>query len=328
MAGKDYYKILGIDRKASDKEIKQAYRRLARKHHPDLNPDDKEAESRFKEINTAYQVLSDPEKRKKYDRYGDQWEHADQFAGSGGQERVKWDFGQGGTRFQYGDVGDFDDILSSLFGGAAAGPRMRRGPQRGQDVESTIEVTLDEAYHGSKRLIQLQTGEPCPTCGGTGGVGNRTCTACNGAGSTMSPRRLEVKIPSGVKDGSRIRIAGEGGPGHAGGRRGDLYLVVKLLPHRTFERKGDDLYTDVPVPLATAMLGGEVELPTLNGNLSLKIPAETQNGRVFRLAGKGMPGLGGKKYGSLFAKAKVVLPTDLTDEERKLFEKLRSLRPT
>ncbi|MFO7712615.1 MAG: J domain-containing protein [Dehalococcoidia bacterium] len=327
MAKQDYYKTLGVDRKASDKDIKQAYRRLARKHHPDLNPDDKQAESRFKEINAAYQVLSDPEKRKKYDQYGDQWEHADQFARAGGQEGVRWDSGRGGTAFEYGDIGDFGDILSNLFGGSAAGRGMRRGPQRGQDVESTIEVTLEEAYHGSTRLIQLQTGEICSSCGGTGRVGNRTCTACSGAGSRTSPRRLEVKIPVGVKDGSRIRIAGEGGSGHAGGGRGDLYLMVKLVPHRLFERKGDDLYADAPVPLATAMLGGEIMLPTLNGNLSLKIPAETQNGKVFRLAGKGMPGLGGKKYGSLFARAKVVLPTDLTEEERKLFEKLRSLRP-
>lgn len=326
MAGKDYYQVLGVNRNASDKEIKQAYRRLARKHHPDLNPNDKAAEARFKEINAAYQVLSDAEKRKKYDQYGDQWEHADQFARAGGQERVRWDSGKGGTGFQYNDIGDFGDILSSLFGDSAAGSRMRRGPQRGQDMESTIEVSLEEAYHGSTRLIQLQAVEPCATCGGTGSVGNRICTVCNGAGGKMSPRRLEVKIPPGVREGSRIRVAGAGGPGGAGGK-GDLYLVVKLLPHKLFECKGDDLYIDVSVPLTTAMLGGEVRLPTLNGNLSLKIPAETQNGKVFRLAGKGMPGLGSAKHGSMFARATVVLPSKLTEEERKLFERLRSLRP-
>ena len=327
MAGKDYYQILGLNRSASDKEIKQAYRRLARKHHPDLNPDDKSAEARFKEINAAYQVLSDAEKRKKYDQFGDRWEYADQFAKSGGQERVRRDFSTGGTAFEYGNVGDFGDILSSLFGGSTAGSRMRRGPRRGQDIESTIEVTLEEAYHGSTRLLQLQSVEPCATCGGTGRVGNRGCTVCHGAGGKMNPRRLEVKIPAGVREGSRIRIAGEGGSGNAGGNKGDLYLVVKLLPHKLFERRGDDLYSEVPVPLTTAMLGGEVTLPTLNGNLSLRIPAETQNGKVFRLAGKGMPGLGGTKYGSMFANAKVVLPAKLTEEERKLFEKLRSLRP-
>jgi molecular chaperone DnaJ len=325
MAGKDYYQILGVSRNASEKEIKQAYRRLARKHHPDLNPNDKSAEAKFKEINAAYEVLSNPEKRKKYDQFGDQWEYAEQFAKSGGQERVRWDFGRGGTAFEYGDLGGFGDIFSSLFGDAGRGFRTR-GPQRGQNIESPIEVTLEEAYHGSTRVIQLQTQEPCTACGGTGRVGNRVCTICNGSGGKVNPKRLEVKIPAGVRDGSRIRIAGEGGPGHAGGNKGDIYLVAKVLPHKLFERKGDDLYTEVSVPLATAMLGGEVRLPTLNGSLSLKIPPETQNGKVFRMAGKGMPQLGNNKYGNMFAKVKVVLPTNLTEEERKLFERLRSLR--
>jgi len=327
MAGKDYYQILGVNRNASEKEIKQAFRRLARKYHPDLNSGDKSAEAKFKEINAAYEVLSNPEKRKKYNQFGEQWEYADQFAKSGGQERVRWDFGKGGTTFEYGDLSGFGDIFSSLFGDSGKGSRMR-GPRRGQDIESTIEVSLEEAYHGSKRVIQLQTEEPCTACGGTGRVGNRVCTICNGAGGKVIPRRLEVKIPAGVRDGSRIRIAGEGVPGRAGGKKGNLYLVAKVLPHKLFERKGDDLYTEVSVPLATAMLGGEVRLPTLNGNLSLKIPPETQNGRVFRMAGKGMPQLGNSKYGNMFAKVKVVLPTNLTEEEKKLFEKLRSLRPT
>ncbi len=328
MAGKDYYNILGVSRNASEKEIKQAYRRLARKHHPDLNPNDKSAEAKFKEINAAYEVLSNPEKRKKYDQFGDQWEHAEQFAKSGAQERVRGDFGRGGKTFEYGDVGDFGDIFSSFFGDSGIGSRMRRGPQRGQDIESPIEVSLEEAYLGSTRVIQFQIVEPCAACGGTGKVGNRVCTICNSTGQNISPKRLEVKIPAGVKDGSRIRIAGEGGPGRAGGNKGDLYLIAKVLPHKLFERKGDDLYTEVSVSLATAMLGGEVKLPTLNGNLSLKIPPETQNGKVFRLAGKGMPQLGNKGYGNMFAKVKVVLPTNLTEEERKMFERLRSLRPT
>jgi len=327
MAGKDYYQILGVSRNASEKEIKQAYRRLARKHHPDLNPGDKSAEAKFKEINAAYEVLSNPEKRKKYDQFGEQWEHAEQFAKSGGQERVRWDFGRGGTTFEYGDLSDFGGIFSSLFGDSGAGSKMR-GPRRGQDIESTIEVNLEEAHHGSTRVIQLQTEEPCTACGGTGRVGNRVCTMCNGAGGKIIPKRLEVKIPAGVRDGSRIRIAGEGVSGRAGGKKGDLYLVAKVLPHKLFERKGDDLYTEVSVPLATVMLGGEVRLPTLNGNLSLKIPPETQNGRVFRMAGKGMPQLGNSNYGNMFVKVKVVLPTNLTEEEKKLFERLRSLRPT
>lgn len=328
MAGKDYYEILGVGRNASEKEIKQAYRSLARKHHPDINPGDKSAEAKFKEINAAYEVLSNPEKRKKYDQFGEQWEYADQFAKSGGQERVRWDFGRGGTSFEYGDLSGFGDIFSSLFGDAGIGSRAKRGPRHGQDIESPIEVTLEEAYHGSTRLMQLQTEEPCTACGGTGRVGNRVCTICGGAGVKLNPRRLEVKIPAGVRDGSRIRIAGEGGPGLAGGKKGDLYLVVKVLTHKLFERKGDDLYAEISVPLATAILGGEVRLPTLNGNISLSIPPETQNGKAFRLAGKGMPQLGNNKYGNMFAKVKVVLPTKLTEEEKKLFEKLRSLRPT
>jgi molecular chaperone DnaJ len=327
MAGKDYYQILGVNRNASEKEIKQAFRRLARKYHPDLNSGDKSAEAKFKEINAAYEVLSNPEKRKKYDQFGEQWEYADQFAKSGGQERVRWDFGKGGTTFEYGDLSGFGDILSSLFGDSGLGSRMRRGPRRGQDIESPVEVTLEEAYHGSTRMMQLQAQEPCTACGGTGRVGNRVCTICNGAGGKITPKRLEVKIPAGVRDGSRIRIAGEGGSGLAGGSKGDLYLVVKVLPHKLFERKGDDLYTEVSVPLATAILGGEVRLPTLNGNLSLKIPPETQNSKVFRLAGKGMPQLGNSKHGNMFAKVKVILPTNLTEEEKKLFERLRSLRP-
>jgi len=327
MAGQDYYQILGVNKNASEKEIKQAYRRLARKHHPDLNPGDKSAEARFKEMNVAYEVLSNPEKRKKYDQFGDQWEYAEQFAKAGGQQGVRWDSGKGGTTFEYGDASGLGDIFSSLFGDAGMGSRMRRGPQRGQDLESPVEVSLEEAYHGSRRVIQLQTTEPCTACGGTGRVGNRVCTICNGAGGKIIPKRLEVKIPTGVRDGSRIRIAGEGGSGLAGGSKGDLYLVVKVLPHKLFERKGDDLHTEVSVPLTTAILGGEVRLPTLKGNISLKIPPETQNGKVFRLAGKGMPRLGNANYGSMFAKVKVVLPTNLTAEEKKLFEGLQSLRP-
>jgi molecular chaperone DnaJ len=326
MASKDYYQVLGLNRNASEKEIKQAYRRLARKHHPDLNPGDKSAEARFKEMNAAYEVLSNPEKRKKYDQFGDQWEYADQFAKGGGEQGMRWDAGKGGTAFEYGDVSGLGDIFSSLFGDAGMGSRIRRGPQRGQDLESPVEISLEEAYHGSKRVIQLQVTEPCTACGGTGRVGNRVCTMCSGSGGKVTPRRLEVKIPPGVKDGSRIRMAGEGAPGRAGGSKGDLYLVVRVLPHKVFERKGNDLYTEVPVPLATAVLGGEIQLPTLDGRLSLKIPPETQNGKVFRLAGKGMPQLGNAKYGNMFAKISVVLPTNLTEEEKRLFERLRSLR--
>ena len=327
MTGKDYYQILGIQRNATEKEIKQAFRRLARKHHPDLNPGNKSAEAKFKEINAAYEVLSDPEKRKKYDQFGDQWQYAEQFAKSG-QENVRWDFNKGSTTSEYGNLSDFSDIFADLFSGFDAGSRMRRQPQHGQNIDYPIEVSLEEAYHGSRRVIQLQIEELCIACGGAGRVGNRVCTICNGAGRKVSPKHLEVKIPAGVKDGSRIRLAGEGGSGRVGGSKGDFYLVVNVQPHQLFERKGDDLYTEVSVPLVTAVLGGETRLPTLNGNIILKVPHETQNGKVFRLAGKGMPQLGDTKYGDMFAKVKVALPTNLTEEEKQLFEKLRSLRPT
>ncbi|MDY7019037.1 MAG: J domain-containing protein [Chloroflexota bacterium] len=328
MASKDYYQILGVKKDATEKEVKQAYRRLARKHHPDLNPNDKSAEAKFKEMNAAYQVLSDPEKRRKYDQYGDQWEYAEQFTKSAGSEGVRHDFARDGATFEYGNVGDLGDIFSQLFGDSDRDSRRRRRPQRGQDIDYPIKITLEEAYHGSKCNIELQTEELCTACGGTGRVGKRTCTICDGTGGKIIPKRLEVKIPAGVKDGSRIRMAGKGGSGLAGGTKGDLYLVVKVLPHQLFERKGEDLYIEVSVPLVTAMLGGEAALPTLNGNLILKIPPETQNSRVFRLAGKGMPQLGSTKHGDMFATVKIVLPTNLNEEEKQLFEKLRSLRPT
>ena len=296
MAGKDYYSILGVERGASEREIKQAYRRLARKHHPDVNPGDKSAEARFKEINEAYEVLSDKEKRQKYDQFGDQWQYADQFAQAGWQQAPFWNFSQGGSRVTFGgdELGSlFDDLLSGFTTGASS---RRAQTRRGRDVEYPVEVTLEEAYHGTSRTISFEGG-----------------------------KRLEVKIPPGVKEGSRVRIAGKGGQGY-GGVRGDLYLVISVKPHRLFERRGDDLYVEVKVPLVVAMLGGEVQVPTLKGKLALKIPPETQNGRAFRLAGQGMPHLGNSVRGDLLAKVNVVLPTNLTQQEKELFKQLGQLR--
>ena len=326
MSGKDYYRTLGVSRNATEKEIKQAYRRLARKYHPDVNLGDKSAEAKFKEINEAYEVLSDSEKRQKYDRFGDQWQYAEQFAKAG--QQAQWDFGKGGTytTFDFGDLGDLGGIFDNLFRGFGTSSRAARRPRKGESVDYPIEVTLEEAYYGAKRVLELRAEELCSVCGGSGRVKNRPCAVCGGSGKAIRPKRLEVKVPPGVKDGSRIRIAGEGSPGY-GGAKGDLYLVVKMLPHKAFERKGDDLYTEVSVPLVTAVLGGEVELATLKGKLTLKIPSETQNGRVFRLARQGMPHLGNSSQGDLFAKVRVVLPTKLTKQERQLFEQLRALRP-
>ena len=326
MASKDYYAILGVSRTATDKEVKQAYRRLARKYHPDVNPGDKSAEARFKEINEAHEVLSDPEKRKKYDRFGDQWQNAEQFAKAG--QGAQRDFGRGGayTTFDFGDLGDLGDIFSGAFQGFGTGAGTARRAARPRSIEHPVDVTLEEAYQGTKRVMQLQAEEPCQTCGGTGRVGRTRCSTCGGSGRLLKPRRLEVKIPAGVRDGSKVRIAGQGGQGY-GGSKGDLYLIVRVLPHQVFERKGDDLHTEIAIPLVTAMLGGEVGVPTLKGKVALKVPPETQNGKVFRLAAQGMPHLNDSSRGDLFAKIKVLLPTRLTPQERQLFEQLRTYRP-
>lgn len=326
MAGKDYYSILGISRNASEREIKQAYRKLARQYHPDVNSGDKSAEAKFKQINEAYEVLSDKEKRRKYDQFGDQWQYADQFAQARRQQTPFRDFSQaGGQSFRFEEA-DLGSLFDGLFGGGIRRRQVR--PRRGKDIRHPIEVTLEEAYHGTKRTITLQTEQPCPDCKGTGLMQNLPCSVCRGLGVVSGVKRLEVKIPSGVKNGSRVRVAGKGEPGYAGGASGDLYLVVSVKPHRLFERKGDDLYVEVAVPLAVAVLGGEVFVPSLKGELALKVPPETQNGRAFRLAGRGMPHLGNSSHGDLLAKVSVVLPTKLSEEEKKLFERLGQLRPS
>jgi molecular chaperone DnaJ len=324
MAGKDYYSILGVSRSASEREIKQAYRKLARQNHPDVNPGDKSAEERFKQINEAHEVLSDPEKRRKYDQFGDQWQYADQFAKAGWQQAPSWDSGQGGATFHFG-ADDLDGLFGDLFGYGTRSRRVR--PRRGRDMESPVEVTLEEAYRGAKRTIALRTEEPCSACKGTGRIQNVPCAACQGSGVVASVKRLEVKIPAGVKDRSRVRITGKGEPGRSGGSSGDLYLVVSVKPHKLFERRGDDLYVDVAVPLTVAVLGGEVQVPTLKGTkLALKIPPETQNGRAFRLVGQGMPHLGNSSRGNLFAKVNVALPKNLSPKEKELFAQLAKLR--
>ena len=323
MAGKDYYATLGVKRGASEKEMRQAYRRLARKLHPDVNPGDKAAEERFKEINAAYEVLSDADKRRKYDLYGDQWQYADQIEEAqrqGGQQWSRRSGPSGGfQQFDLGDLGDLGEVFGGLFGRGHARSR------RGEDVQHGTEVTLDEAYHGTTRVLQLQTEEPCATCSGSGRLMGAVCHVCQGAGVFLRPKRLEVKIPAGVSDGSRVRVAGEGRPGRDG-RRGDLYLVISVRPHGRFQRKGDDLHTEVEVPLLDALLGGEVEVPTLKGKAVLKIPSPTQNGRVFRLAGMGMPKLGASVHGDLFVRVKVALPAELSPQERELLEKLKTMQ--
>lgn len=306
MEYKDYYKILEVDKHADEKEIKQAYRRLARKYHPDVNPNNRAAQERFKEINEAYQVLSDPDKRRKYDALGSNWQAYEQYQRAGGQGPFQW--GSGGAQYRTvtpeefenilgglgEDLGGFSDFFRTFFGGGfeSARPRARRG----QDIEQVIELTLEEAYRGTTRLFQK---------------GNR---------------RLEIKIPAGVKTGSKIRYAGEGAPS-ASGLPGDLYVRVQVAPHPLFERDGDDLRCEIPVDLYTALLGGEVTVPTLKGQLALKIPPETQSGRTFRLAGQGMPKLNEPNaFGDLYAQVRVVLPERLTSAERALFQQLAQMR--
>ncbi|MGB0386900.1 MAG: DnaJ C-terminal domain-containing protein [Ardenticatenaceae bacterium] len=308
MKFQDYYKVLGVAGKADPKEIKRAYRRLARQYHPDINPNDKVAEERFKEINEAYEVLSDPQKRKKYDNFGCDWQRFEQ-SGMGGFDSSQWQQQGNGPYVRYTSTksedinfedlfgnGGFSDVFSSMFGGASerSTPRARRG----QDYEHPLEITLREAYQGTSRVVNREG------------------------------RQLEVKIPAGVKTGSKVRVgSGKGGTGVAGGQAGDLYLLVKVLADPRFEPKGDHLHTEIEIPLYTAMLGGEATVPTLNGNLKLTIPPGTQNGRRFRLRGKGMPKLkGSAEYGDLYATVKVRLPTQLNQQERNLFEQLRNLR--
>jgi molecular chaperone DnaJ len=364
MQYKDYYAVLGVKRDASQKEIKSAYRKLARKFHPDVNPNSKDAEARFKEINEAYEVLSDEEKRKKYDKFGADWE---QYEKMGAQAPGDFDFSRWASQQGYAGAGGgpqsyrtysgsmpggagFSDFFEMLFGqqmgggmggvgggmggvGGGSDPfgRLRTGTRtvtrRGEDVTHPIEVTLEEAYTGTSRRLQFQVEDPCPTCGGTGLQNGKACPTCGGIGVVARVKTLEAKIPAGVHSGSVVRLAGEGALGAGGAPRGDLRLEVTVLPHPRYERKGDNLHLNVPVSLYTAILGGEARVPTLRGtNLALRIPPDTANGRVIRLAGQGMPHLGAPdQKGDLLARVDVQLPQQLTDEERDLFTRLQRI---
>ena len=330
MPPRDYYDTLGVKRGATDAEIKQAYRRMARRYHPDVNPGDKSAESKFKEINAAYEVLSDKDKRAKYDKYGDKWQYADQFekAGGAGQQQGFYRYSPNEEQsFSFGgDVGDIDSIFDDLIRGRGSRFSSRRaGPRRGQDLETPVEVTFEEAYSGTSRMISFQVEETCATCRGTGRIQGVPCSVCRGAGVVPNMKRLEVKIPAGVNTGSRVRVAGQGQPGVGGA--GDLYLNITVLPNPNFEREDSNIQTTVNVPLSVAILGGEIQVPTPKGKLALKVPPETQNGRVFRLAGQGMPKPGSSLRGDLLVKINVVLPTGLSEREKELFRRLASIRP-
>ena len=298
---KDYYKILGVGRDASEKDIKSAYRKMARRYHPDVNPGDKSAEEKFKEISEAYEVLSDKDKRSRYDQFGQYWEHA----GAAGQGAPGPDWGQHFT-FDFGDFdrdrgfgGDssYSEFFERLFGeGARVGgaTRARRAPPKGRNIEAEMEVSLEDAFHGVKKTF------------------------------TLGGRRIEVTIPKGVHDGQKIRLANQGEEGPAG--RGDLLIKINVRAHSVYERRGDDLHSEVPVDYVMAALGGEVEVPTLSGRVTMKIPPKTSGGKTFRLPGKGMPKLKDGGYGNLYAKVRVTIPESMSDREHEILEELRRTR--
>jgi len=352
MSKKDFYAVLGVNRDASSDEIKKAYRKLAMKHHPDRNPDNPKAEEQFKEAKHAYEILSDEQKRAAYDQYG----HAgvDPQAGMAG--------GAGGAGF--GDA--FGDIFSDLFGGGGRGGG-RTNVYRGADLRYNLEITLEEAARGAEKQIRIPTAEACescdgsgarkgtepktcPTCGGAGQVrmqqgffsiqqtcpkchGNGRiipdpCPNCRGAGRIKKHKTLEIKIPAGIDEGMRLRNTGYGEPGVNGGPPGDLYVEIHLKPHAVFQRENDDLHCEMPISFSTAALGGEIEIPTLDGMAKIKIPAETQTGKVFRLRGKGISGVRSHKHGDLLCHVVIETPVNLTPRQRELLQELEAINVT
>ncbi len=342
MEFKDYYKILGVERNADEREIKKAYRRLARKYHPDLNPQDKEAERKFKEINEAYEVLSDPEKRKRYDELGTAWssygrQNTEEFwqdfyrkYGSSSPYTTTFD-----TEFEFGD---FSDFFKTFFGDLLRGAQRttrhattdfgfyNRGRERtmhretAPEVNAEIEISFEESFRGTSRNVRLEYEEICSRCGGTGHSGNKeVCKTCRGKGVERHSKVVNVNIPPGVADKTKLRI-----PGMMGGK--DFYLLVRVKPHPFFKREGDNVLLELPVTITEAALGTEIEVPVLTGRAKMRIPPETQSGTVFRLRGLGFPKIGGEGKGDQLVRVQVVIPKGLTERERKLLEELSSLR--
>jgi len=351
MAKKDFYEVLGINRDASDDEIKKAYRKLAMKHHPDRNPDNPKAEEHFKEAKEAYEILSDAQKRAAYDQYG----HAGVDPQAGG-------FGSGGPGNMGGFADAFGDIFGDIFGGGRSGGR--GGVYRGADLRYNLEISLEDAARGSETRIRIPTMEQCESCGGSGakkGTEPKTCPTCqghgqvrmqqgffsiqqtcpkchgsgrfvadpcqvcHGAGRVKQHKTLSVKIPAGVDEGDRIRLSGEGEHGVGGGPSGDLYVQIHIKPHQVFQRDHDDLHCEMPVSFTIAALGGEIEIPTLDGLARIKIPAETQSGKVFRLRGKGIKGVRSHSHGDLMCHVVVETPVSLTERQKELLRELEAI---
>ena len=333
---KDYYAVLGVPKGTPEKDIKSAYRKLARKWHPDANPDNqKAAEEKFKEISEAYEVLGDTEKRRKYDALGSDWQQASRQAEQQRRYRTQqdetfYDFGNfGGAQSGTGGPSGFSDFFDMFFTGVGKRQSASQGAtfsQRGQDLETTIELSLRDAYDGGKKSVSLQLEDTCARCRGTGTVGGRLCPVCHGTGHILASKKFEVTIPKGVGDGQRIRLQGQGGAGTGGGANGDLYLVVKLAEDPTYKRMADDLYVDLPVNLFDLVLGGEVKVPTMAGQVAMTIPEGTQNNRLLRLSGKGMPKVKGDGAGDQYVRLIGQLPQNLSEKERKLFKELATIR--
>ncbi|HJU11826.1 MAG TPA: J domain-containing protein [Candidatus Binataceae bacterium] len=349
MEFRDYYKTLGVERNASEAQIKSAYRKLARKHHPDVNPNNKDAESRFKEINEAYQVLSDPEKRKKYDELGADWERG------ASEDEVYRRYAQGGgAEFRSGG-GDFSDFFERFFGNFSGGLRggSTRGFQqfdfgeqaggmdraRGRDVESEVKISVRDAVHGARRRLELNSEDLCDVCGGSGMTARQEtrgrtriirsaepCAKCGGRGVIRVHRALEVTIPPGVSEGSRIRLKGQGSKGSRPDQNGDLFLITHVEPSGPFSLSGRDVRAQLPVWDYEAALGAEVTAPMLEGKISLKVPAGSQSGRVLRLKGRGLPARAKEPAGDLLYELRVLAPTDMTDEERGLLQQFAARR--
>jgi DnaJ-class molecular chaperone len=327
---KDYYATLGVPKNAAEKDVKSAYRKLARKWHPDANPKNpKEAEEKFKEISEAYEVLGDPEKRKKYDVLGPNWQQAAQqaeqqrrYRTTAGGEEFEFDFGEAGGPSGFSDF--FDMFFSGV--GRQQTAQRRSYARRGQDLETTIDLTLRDVYGGGTKAVSLQIEDVCPRCHGTGTIEGRLCPQCHGTGRVLINKRFEVAIPKGIGEGQRIRLAGQGGAGMGGGPNGDLHLIVRLQEDPTYKRRGDDLYVDLPVSIYDLILGAEVNVPTLSGEVAMTIPAGTQNNRLLRLTGRGMPHVKMKGSGDEYVRLIGQLPQNLSDKEKKLFKELASIR--
>ena len=355
---RDYYEVLGISKNASEGDVKKAFRKLARKYHPDINPGDKVAEQKFKEINEANEVLSDAKKRQQYDQFG----HA-AFEPGYGQGAAQ---GQGFEGFAstegFSGVHGFEDIFGNIFGG-----RVRpQGPEKGEDVTYTVEVDLEDAIFGRTMQIDLnravtcsvchgsgaqpgtsprtcptcmgtgrlsqsrgfmQIAQQCPTCHGAGTINPNPCSNCGGRGTVQKSERINVKIPPGVDNGSKVRMAGLGGPGEKGGSPGDVYIVTKVRPHPYFERKGDNLYSEADVSIKEAVLGDKIEIATVDGMVSLSLPAGVQTGQQLKLKGKGVPHLGGGGVGDHYVAIKVVTPTGLPERGKELIKEIDRMLP-